>query len=480
MDMSSWSKPTYHRRLFWGLVTYSWLLVAAFAVFQYHREKRFKAEEFNQRLQTVNEEIIEAAGDNFSPTDLAWLDKTKFKDLRVTIIDHDGSVVFDNSVDSLPGTNHLRRAEIAQALNNGSGYTTRRHSESTGDTYFYAATNSRHYIVRTAVPYSVTLNDILGPDFGFLWIMSAITLAMCVVGYFATRRVGLHVSRLNRFAERAEKGERIYDTEPFPHDELGEISNHIVRLYARLQQAVADRDKEHELALKQEQEKIRIKRQLTNNINHELRTPVSSMRICLETIINHPEIDPAKRDEFIARSFANCQRLNRLLDDVATITRLDEGSESITKAPVDLAKIIAESVDDNNEAARLKGIEINNLIASPLPMTGNQSMLSSIFNNLIANSIAYSGGSTIRIEAVDADDDLIVVTLQDDGIGVGQEHLPRLFERFYRVDKGRSRQAGGTGLGLAIVKNAVIFHGGQISVANLRGGGLIFKFSLKR
>lgn len=97
-----------------------------------------------------------------------------------------------------------------------------------------------------------------------------------MLGYFATRRIGLHILRLNRFAERAERGERIYDTAPFPQDELGSISNHIVRLYANLQQANIERAREHRAALYEQQEKERIKKQLTNNINHELKTPVAA------------------------------------------------------------------------------------------------------------------------------------------------------------------------------------------------------------
>ena len=236
--MASWSKPTYHRRLFLWLIACLWSMVLCFAAFQYHRERRFKAEELNIRLQMLNESLLEAIGQSDTVAHLGEL--PPIEGLRISVIDLRGRVIYDNSLDSLPAKNHLERTEIAEALRNGSGYTIRRHSESTGQTYFYSARRGGNRIVRTAVPYSVSLRVLLRADYGFLWFMIGVTTAMSLLGYFATRRVGLHISRLNRFAEKAECGERIFDTEPFPHDELGDISNHIVRLYAQLQQAVTD------------------------------------------------------------------------------------------------------------------------------------------------------------------------------------------------------------------------------------------------
>ena len=278
------NKLTYHRRLFIGLVTYSLVLMGCFAVFQYHREREFKAEELNLQLQALNDRLL----DELRVTDFGRIREISVpampSGLRVSVIDLKGNVRYDNTLDSLPGSNHLSRKEIADAVKTGEGFTLRRHSESTGETYFYSARRKGDYVVRTAVPYNVTLHQLLSADYGFLWFMMGITVIMCVIGYFTTRRVGQHVARLNRFAENAERGERIFDTEPFPHDELGEISNHIVRLYASLQQAISDRDREHKAAIYEEQEKIRIKRQLTNNINHEIKTPVAAIQVCLETL----------------------------------------------------------------------------------------------------------------------------------------------------------------------------------------------------
>lgn len=477
MAMGSWVSITYSKRLFLWLVGYSVLLVACVLFFQYRREMDFKAEELNAQLQIYNEWLIRQIEDgNF---DIRGWDLGELRDLRISVIDSSGKVVYDNSLDTLPNTNHLSREEIAEAISTGSGYTLRRHSESTGETYFYSARmGDSGLIVRTAVPYSVSLNGLLRADKGFLWFLGGLTLIMCTLGYFATRRVGLHIQRLKQFAESAEKGIKIYDTKPFPHDELGDISNHIVRLYASLQQAVTERDREHNAALNEQREKERIKKQLTNNINHELKTPVTSILICLETIMSHPNMGEDERSEFLTRCFANGLRLKQLLADVSLITRMDDGTSSIAKERIDLAEVILNVVSERKEAAESKGITIYNNVESPIAFDGNQPLWESVFFNLIANAISYSGGDTIVIRQIPSATGKIILSLCDNGCGVADEHLPRLFERFYRVDKGRSRAVGGTGLGLSIVKNAVQLHGGTISVSNRPSGGLCFKITL--
>ena len=122
---------------------------------------------------------------------------------------------------------------------------------------------------------------------------------------------------------------------------------------------------------------------------------------------------------------------------------------------------------------------IENDVTRRLPITGNASLLEAVFNNLIDNAIAYSGGTVVRIRLLRADERRIELELSDNGVGVAPEHLPRLFERFYRIDKGRSRAAGGTGLGLSIVKNAITLHGGTIVAENIATGGLRFRITLR-
>lgn len=473
------NKLTYPRRLFLWLLGYSILLVGCFVVFQYHREKEFKTEEMNIRLQVINTYILTELERGKDMRDISLTDFHPFEDIRISVISADGTVAYDNSIDSIDGRSHLNRTEIRQALTSGAGYTVRRHSESTGGYYFYSATRGGDgVVVRTAVPYSISLVTLLDPDISFMWFMGTVACMMCLLGYVATRRLGQHIMRLKEFAERVERGTIISDTEPFPNDELGVISHQIVRLYVRLQQAIIDRDREHKAALYEQQEKERIKKRLTNNINHELKTPVASIRVCLETLMAHRQLDEEKRDLFLQRCLSNTERLQRLLADVSLITRMDDGSTSIVKETVDLADIIRTAVDERQMMADARGIAIENGVRGTLPMSGAPSLLETVFNNLIDNAIAYSGCTRIRIWLLHADAQRIVLRFSDNGVGVPEEHLPRLFERFYRIDKGRSRAAGGTGLGLSIVKNAVMLHGGTISVENAPNGGLMFIIAL--
>ena len=303
---------------------------------------------------------------------------------------------------------------------------------------------------------------------------------MSILAYFATRRLGKNIERLNRFAAKAEKGESFDEEEPFSNDELGSISNHIIRLYSQWQQTIKDRDIAHEATLRQEQEKIRIKRQLTNNINHELKTPVASIQVCLETLLSGINLSEEKRQELIERCYTNNERLRRLLGDVSLITRIEDGSQLIGKEPVEINNIIDEITAELEIMPEDERFTLHTDFNEQVIVEGNPSLIGSIFRNLTENAIAYSGGKNIYISLVENNETMCKITFEDDGCGVEEKQLPRLFERFYRVDKGRSRQMGGTGLGLAIVKHAVQFHGGNITVTNRNGGGLKFEFTIKK
>ena len=463
------------------LIAFSWSIILCFIGFQYLREKQYKSDYLSLQLQLYNRHLLEAVEQDGEPHE-AYIDthQKPFDNLRISIITLSGKVVYDNMlpVDSLD--NHRMRPEVAAALKKGSGYHIGRQSTSDGLEYFYSATRGKELIARTAIPYSASLRDLLQADWTFLGVMISISLAMSVLAYFVTRRLGKNMERLNRFAAKAEKGEAFDEDEPFPNDELGSISNHIVQLYGQWQQTIKDRDLAHEAALREEKEKIRIKRQLSNNINHELKTPVASIGVCLETLLSGIALTEEKRQELIERCYTHNERLRRLLNEVSLITRMEDGSALIGKEKVVINDMLEEIADELEIMSEEEGMRLHTDFHEEVVIYGNLSLIGSIFRNLTENAIAYSEGKNIFISLIKNDETECCIRFEDDGRGVELEQLPRLFERFYRVDKGRSRQMGGTGLGLSIVKHAVQFHGGSISVTNRPGGGLRFDFSLKK
>lgn len=224
-----------------------------------------------------------------------------------------------------------------------------------------------------------------------------------------------------------------------------------------------------------------LKRQLTQNISHELRTPVSTIMGYMESILENPNLEPERQKFFVERSFQQSQRLSALLQDISTLNKLDEKKKIYEKEECNLYFILLEVLNDLHLEIEEKRFTITNNLNSKMTMRGNSSLLYSIFRNLLDNALSYAGEDLrIDINCYREDDRFYYFTFSDNGVGVSEEHLNRLFERFYRVDKGRSRKMGGTGLGLAIVKNAVIYHKGTITAKRTPGGGLSFVFSLKK
>lgn len=229
----------------------------------------------------------------------------------------------------------------------------------------------------------------------------------------------------------------------------------------------------------QEEGRIELKRQLTQNIAHELKTPVSSIQAYLETIVTSKDLDPQKAATFLQRCYEQSNRLSRLLRDISLLTRMDEATNMIEMERVDIPSLVDKIINEVSIDLEKKHIEVHNLLRRNIYIRGNYSLIYSIFRNLMDNSISYAGSHiSVTINCFREDESTYYFSFADTGVGIGPEHLQRLFERFYRVDKGRSRKLGGTGLGLAIVKNAVLIHGGNISVKNCQGGGLEFIFTL--
>ena len=457
------------------------LFAVCFSVYQYQREKAYKIDILHSRLQMYNYEMLQTLGEDSIISIRPFKDyvqRHNVEGLRVTIIDKEGRVLLDSyetNVDSLD--NHSNRAEIQQAIRDGSGYDIKRTSESTHETYFYSATRVGDYIIRSAVPYSAELTRSLQADNTYIYFAIALTLLLGIVLYWSTRRISRHIGYLREFAVKAEEGKELdHEIERrLPDDELGDISHTIIMLYWKLRHS--------------EEDKVRIKRQLTQNAAHELKTPAASIHGYLESILDNPEMDSDKRQHFLERCYAQSERMNKLLLDMSALTKLDEleDNKSDTRKEyrqVNVLSVIQNVLDDTALQLQEKGIVASLHVPEQVEVHGDQSLIYSIFRNLIDNAIAYAtGASRLQIVCTEVEDEgrhSYEFTVSDNGQGVEPQHLQHLFERFYRVDKGRSRKLGGTGLGLAIVKNAALAHGGTATAELTPGGGLTIRFSLAR
>ena len=478
------------KKLYFSVLTVFLVFAVSFIVFQQSREKQFKINTLTLKLANYNELLMEdlllsnsqgiLLSDSVDMVDSVRVAEAKLqefvrehesKDLRVTLVKPDGRVVFHNmSKNYRHFANHAKREEIAEALKVGQGTSVERQSKTLKQDYFYVASYfpKAQLIVRTALPYNDNLTKSLQADQHYIWFAIVAIILLTVVLYRFTYRLGKNVSKLTIFAYKADHNEslEVEDLTNFPDDELGEIAERIIKMYKRVQTTRKEQDI--------------LKRQLTQNIAHELKTPVASIQGYLETILDNPHINEQTKEQFLQRCYAQSERLTSLLHDISTLNRLDDGSDMIDFEAVDITQLVADITKETALVRQERKMTFDNQLPERIVVKGNRSLLYSVFRNLTDNAIAYAGeGRPITLEAKEQGNKWHFI-FRDNGQGVPPEHLARLFERFYRVDKGRSRKMGGTGLGLAIVKNAVLLHGGTIRVSNLPEGGLKFEFTIKK
>lgn len=353
-----------------------------------------------------------------------YLEQRGERGIRVTVIDTLGNVLYDTEKDDVKRMgNHLWREEIQEALHLGSGYAIKRASETNGEKYFYSATRFGDRIVRSSVPYSAELTASLEHDYTFFYYTAGILALIATAMYFRHR---------------------------YEHSE---------------------------------QEKHRIKRQLTENAAHELKTPAATIEGYLETLVSNPSMPEGKRLDFLQRCHAQSRRMSRLLSDMSMLSRLDatqemENGKLADDKRVDAALILRQIEEETASQFRDRNIQLQTDIPTTLPMQGDASLLYSLFRNIFNNVLAYATDATyFRVQARIAGG-ILHITFTDNGPGVPAEHLPHIFERFYRIDKGRSRRLGGTGLGLAIVKNIALQYGGSAIAQATPGGGLTIEIEL--
>jgi len=483
--MASKRRISYQWQLFIPLVATLWIIIGGMTFWQFYNEREYRKSQINEQLSLVSSRILDA-----NETDLDarpfmkfavdyYRDNPLYDLLRITVY-KDGRMI--HCYGAPIALSDSERA-LEQGVTNTPGVETTTEGTPDAGKYFYYSVNKSkdgRVTVYTVLPFD---NDILAaslPSTRIFWVMFVIALVSTIVAYFSTRYFGRNITNLRNIAERASTDPNFMPAMDYPHDELGDISRQITNMYNQRSQAMQRQKKEHAVALHAIEEKARAKRQLTNNINHELRTPIGVIKGYIDTILENPTMDENSRTRFLSKASEHVDRLVNLIADVSAITRLEEGGEMITTEELDYHDIAYTIANDLEESGSLGAMTFRYDIPLDCKVMGNYNLLSGMILNLAKNSAAYSKGTYCELVLTGEDDKFYHFEFRDDGSGVGEEHLPHLFDRFYRIDSGRTRKAGGTGLGLPIVQNTVIAHGGTIEVVNGPLGGLCFKFTLPK
>jgi len=287
--------------------------------------------------------------------------------------------------------------------------------------------------------------------------------------------------KLNNFLNGYLKSEKVIDIDSLP--QIDYVISKGEKYYKIQSIVFVDRSFEVMISDITRLEKRRLlKQQLTSNIAHELKTPLSSIKGYLETIMDSWPLPEEKHKYFIDKAYLQSERLTDLINDVSLLNNIEDAGDLFKFESLNVKRVVGEVYENLESRIQEKNINFSDdEVPHKVIIRGNDSLLFSVFQNFIENSINYGGRNIkITIRVYHEDEKFFYFSYSDTGPGIPDKHLSRIFERFYRVDHGRTRDMGGTGLGLSIVKNAIQLHGGEISVRNKPKGGTEFLFSLSK
>jgi two-component system, OmpR family, phosphate regulon sensor histidine kinase PhoR len=397
---------------------------------------------------------------------------------RLSVVRKDGIVLFDSDVprDSLNTLeNHSSRPEIVHARTEGIGTDLRR-SHTIGQDFMYTA---RRIVspslaeldsgyVRVALPLTevALVNNHVQK---IIWAVGLLTvLISAVVSYQVSKRITRPILGLARTAGQIRQGNLGQRAAVTSHDEIGALGDALNAMAEKLSSDIGRMKK-----LEQ------VRSEFLGNVSHELRTPIFSIQGFLETLLDGAIDDPAVNREFLERAHRQATRLNDLLNDLIDISRIESGDMKMSFRYFPLEELLSETMEEMQEQAEKKQIRLTCDVIPPMrEVYGDRARLKQVLVNLVDNALKYTGeGGKVECRAR-LEGNRCVVEVEDNGPGIAEEHLERVFERFYRVDHDRSREAGGTGLGLAIVKHIVEAHDSSVNLRSQVGKGSTFSFTL--
>lgn len=389
-------------------------------------------------------------------------------DYRITIIDNDGSVLADSETGN-PETmeNHKNRKEVKEAFQDGFG-TKVRNSSTIKGSMMYAAycSPTQHKVIRISIHHDVItdLMKMMVPS-----IAISLLLALSVAGVL-TNKFAASVTK--PILEISHKLEGIYDEKidfNFPHYQYDEL-NIIARTTTDMSKSVQD------YIRKLEKEKT-IRQEFFSNASHELKTPLTAIRGYAELLQSGMASDTQMQKEFLGRIHSEVEEMTSLINDILMISRLETKELMPTKEML-CVKSVAEEVKKT-----LKPLADENNVSLEIHCCDefvymDRSHLQGILSNLMGNAVKYNRPGGFVQTDITMDSTSLSIRVEDSGIGIAKEDQKRIFERFYRVDKGRSKRVAGTGLGLSIVKHVTEFYGGCVSVESQSGVGSTFLVQL--
>lgn len=403
-------------------------------------------------------------------------------EIRVTLIDREGTVAFESEIAQAQLgqiENHLHRPEVEDAFRTGYGTSIRKSATLDVDMLYLArkivpATEQTGFlhdvaVIRLGIP--LTLVNMLMDELRSKVILAsiAVLLFVLVATIFLSRKLASPIVEIDRIAAMIRAGDLHQRLPIHSRDELGSLSGTLNAMLDNLNVDIAQLKKLE-----------RVRSEFLGNVSHELRTPIFAIQGMLETLLQGAIEDPDVSREFVQRALQNTKRLNALLGDLIEISRIESGDMKMSFRYFDVGEFLDEVVKEMLPVAASRSIALSSAGApADTLIYGDKERLRQVMNNLIDNAVKYTPENGRVTVAAALSADRVTISVQDTGTGIAPEHIARIFERFYRVDRERSREAGGTGLGLAIVKHIIEAHGSSVEVRSEPGKGSTFTFTLR-
>lgn len=444
----------------------------------------------SQYADLTNEQFLRSANDLFAKeigrgVSYEEASATCFKifgnttdDFRITVVASGGTVLYDSVENASDMDNHLDRAEISDALESKSVAVQKRYSRTVGADMLYFAIYhpETDTVIRSSIQLTVSQQSILRMQYIFIAIMTVTVVVLGVFGYFFSKRLSRPLLELKKAAETVSDSDYTVRINTNSRDDIGAVSAAFNRMAEKLE------IEKHTIEANNERlaDLQNMRSEFVANVSHELKTPLTSIRGFVDTLRNTENVDPAVQKRFLEIIDIEAQRLHQLINDILQLSEIERLQPDSEKEHFELCDLISETANLLKEKAEEREITIVFDACEPLPVLADRYRIKQILINLIDNAINYNRkDGMVWLSAKREPNSMIAIHVRDNGEGIPQEHLQRIFERFYRVDKSHSREVGGTGLGLSIVKHIAALYEGNAIAESQEGVGSLFIVRLK-